>query len=262
MARDNRVMFRRCHATKVALVSSVLFLCLSAALAQVAVTPAKVTMVVGESQPFRAVDAQGHMLTNVHWTVSRSELGNIAGGAEVEVIAKQPGSFTLTAHAGEGYADAQVEILQGPTLPMGTIRWTGVDWPGCKTAKIIPAVPSETGVADVFEDAECADGHYIAAYTADGIMAWRRKSTAKAGEQPSAEPIATASQLNTQASICDSISLSMKRDDVRALLMARQLTISSETDSTWVIEEEGTECRLWFDRQFRVSKKRRTFVSE
>lgn len=145
---------------------------------------------------------------------------------------------------------------------MGTIRWSGVDWPGCKTAKIIPAVPSATGIADVFEDADCTDGHYIAAYTADGIMAWRRKSTAKAGEQPSAEQIATASQLNTHASIYDSISVSMKRDDVHTLLVARQLTTSSETDSVWFIEEEGTECRLWFDRQFRVSKKRRTYVSE
>lgn len=250
------------RAAKGMLVCSVLLLCLSAAIGQVAVTPAKVTMVVGESRPFRAVDAQGHMLTNVHWTVSRSELEDIAGGAEVEVVAKQPGSFTLTAHAGEGYADAQVEILQGPTLPMGTVRWSGVDWPGCKTAKIMPAVPSATGVADVFEDAECTDGHYVAAYTADGIMAWRRKTTAKGGVQPSAEQIATAAQLNTHASICDSISLAMKRDGVRALLVERQLATSSETDSTWVIEEEGTECRLWFDREFRVSKKRRTFVSE
>lgn len=251
-------MVHASRTAKLALVSVFLFFCSSTALAQIAVTPAKATMVVGESQPFRAVDAQGHMLTNVHWTSSRSELGDIAGGAEVEVIAKQPGSFTLTAHASEGSADAQVEVLQGPTLPMGTIRWSGVDWPGCKTAKIIPAVPSATGVADVFENADCTDGQYIAAYTADGIMAWRRKTTGKAG----AEQIATASHLDTHASICDSISLSMKRDDVRTLLGARQLTTSSETDSVWVIEEESTECRLWFDRQFRVSKKRRIFVSE
>jgi len=250
--------------TKFSQIACVLAVCVAPAVAQVAVTPAKRTMLVGDSEPFRAVDSQGHMLTNVHWTISRQELAEVAQGAEVEVVAKQPGRFTLTAHAGEGYAEAQVEVLQGPTMPLGTIRWSGVDWPGCKTAKIMPAVPSETGVADVFEDAVCADGHYVAAYTAEGIMAWRRKVTAKSGVQPSAEEVAAAAaQLNTHgACICDSISISMKRDDVRALLAARRLNTSSETKNAWVIEEEGTECRLWFDAQSWVSKKRKTLVSE
>jgi len=59
-------------------------------------------MLVGDSQPFRAVDSRGRMLTSVHWTISREELADVAQGAEVEVVAKQPGRFTLTAHAGEG----------------------------------------------------------------------------------------------------------------------------------------------------------------
>jgi hypothetical protein len=162
---------------------------LSLAFAQVAVSPSKVTILVGDSQPFRAVDSRGRMLTNVHWTISREELADVAQGSEVEVVAKQSGRFTLTAHAGEGYAEAQVEVLQGTTMPIGTIRWSGVDWPGCKTTDIMPAVPSATGVADVFEEAECADGHYVAAYTAQGIMAWRRKVTAKNGGRPSAEEL-------------------------------------------------------------------------
>jgi hypothetical protein len=250
--------------TTFSVIAGVLALWVAAAVGQVAVTPAKRTMLVGDSQPFRAVDSQGHMLTNVHWTISRQELADVAQGAEVQLVAKQPGRFTLTAHAGEGYAEAQVEVLQGYTMPMGTIRWSGVDWPGCKTAKIMPAVPSATGVADVFEDAVCADGHYVAAYTAEGIMAWRRKVTAKSGGQPSAEEVtAAAPQLNTHgASICDSISIFMKRDDVRALLAARKLSTSSETENAWVIEEEGTECRLWFDTHSWVSKKRKTLVSE
>jgi hypothetical protein len=203
------------------------------------------------------------MLTNVHWTVSRDALADLAQGPEVQLVAKQSGGFTLTAHAGEGSAEAHVEVLQGPTLPMGTIRWSGVDWPRCKTAKILPAVPSATGVADVFEDAECADGHYIAAYTADGIMAWRRKVTGKGGGQPSAEDVAAATQLNLHgASICDSVSISMKRDDVRALLSARKLNPSSMDEKTLVVEEEGTECRVWFDAQSQVAKKRMTLISD
>jgi hypothetical protein len=250
------------RAIKFALVACFLVLYLSPGFAQVAVSPAKVTMLVGDSQPFRGVDSRGRMLTIVHWTISREELADVAQGAEVEVVAKQPGRFTLTAHAGEGYAEAQVEVLQGTIMPMGTVRWSGVDWPGCKTAKIMPAVPSATGVADVFEDAVCADGHYVATYTAQGIMAWRRKVTAKNGGQPSAEEVATAAvQLNThRPSICDSISISMKKDDAHALLAARRLTATSETETVWVIE--GTECRLWFDAQSQIIKKRKTLVSE
>ena len=75
-------------------------MCLAYSQAQVAVTPAKATMLVGESRPFRAVDSQGHMLTNVHWTISTQGLADLAQGAEVEVVAKQPGRFTLTAHVG------------------------------------------------------------------------------------------------------------------------------------------------------------------
>jgi len=252
------------RAIKFALVACVLALCISPALGQVAVSPARVTMLVGDSQPFRAVDSHGSMLTNVHWTISREELADVAQGSEVEVVAKQPGRFTLTAHASEGYAEAQVEVLQGVTMPIGTIRWSGVDWPGCKTADIVPAVPSTTGVADVFEETDCADGRYVAAYTAQGIMAWRRKLTAKKGGQSSVDEVAPATiQLNThQPSICDSVSIPMKKEGAHALLVARGLTVSSEAETVWTIEEEGTECRLWFNAQFQITKKRKTIVSE
>jgi hypothetical protein len=92
----------------------------------------------------------------------------------------------------------------------------------------------------------------------------RRKVTAKNGGRPSAEEIATAAvQLNThRPSICDSISISMKKADAHALLAARRLTASSETETVWVIEEEGTECRLRFGAQSQITKKRKTLVSE
>jgi len=54
----------------------------------------------------------------------------------------------------------------------------------------------------------------------------------------------------------------MKKDDAHALLAARRLSATSETETVWVIEEEGTECRLWFDAQSQIIKKRKTLVSE
>jgi len=74
---------------------------------------------------------------------------------------------------------------------------------------------------------------------------------------------AAAAQLNLlAASICDSISVFMKRDDVQALLSARQLTASSVGENALLIEEESTECRVWFDAQSQVVKKRRTLISD
>jgi len=54
----------------------------------------------------------------------------------------------------------------------------------------------------------------------------------------------------------------MEKENVRALLAARHLQISSETESAWLIEEEGSECRLWFDEHSWVSKKRKTLITE
>lgn len=231
--------------------------------AQVAITPARATMLAGESRSFRAIDSHGHNLTNVHWTMSSTELEEVAQGADVEVVAHQPGGFTLTARASEGSANAQVEVVDGDTLPIGTTKWSGVDWPGCHTDKILPAVPSATGVADVFEQSTCADGEYVAAYTAEGIMAWRRQLSGKNGGSPSAVEISAATLLNTKsASICDSISEHMKKEAVQALLAARHLSTSSQTETAWLVEEDGTECRIWFDAQAHVTKKRKILVAE
>ena len=234
--------------------------------AQVAVTPAKATLLVGDSQRFRAVNAQGHSLTNVHWTISRSGTAEVSSGSEVEVVPRQVGNFTLTAHASEGSADAQVQVLSGTTLPMGTVKWSGGDFPGCHTSKIMPAVPSATGVADVFEDSVCADGHYLSAFTAEGILAWRRKVTSSNGANASAEDLSSAiaaESLNThRASICDSISVYMKKEAVGELLHTGGLRVPADVQNTWVIDEDGTQCKLWFDDQEQVTKKRKTLVTD
>jgi hypothetical protein len=79
------------------------------------------------------------------------------------LTALAPGHATIT--AGGGSADVTVSV--GP-LPIGTVIWSnlgdgsGVDW-------IVPAVPSPTGVADVF--AFQHDGT-IQAITSDGTVAW------------------------------------------------------------------------------------------
>src|SRR5260370_42613132 len=90
-------------------------ICATKGQAQVAITPAKATMLAGESRSFRAIDSHGHSLTNVHWTMSSAGLEEVAQGADIEVVAHQSGGFTLTARASEGFAESQVEVVDGRT---------------------------------------------------------------------------------------------------------------------------------------------------
>jgi hypothetical protein len=229
----------------------------------VTVSPASATMMVGESRPFRAVDGDGRFLHNVQWTVSQSGIADVSSGDEVEVTAHQVGKVTLTAHASTGFADAHIEVVGGSTLPQGTIKWSSGDLPGCHSTKIVPAVPSANG-PDVFEESQCADGIYVRAYTADGVLLWRRKIGSNPGmPAKSVESAIAANPLNTRAgSICDSVSVGMKEEAVRELLKARNLTVPTTGQKTWAIEEDGAQCKLWFDASSDVVKKRKTLTAE
>ena len=230
----------------------------------VSVSPASATMLVGETRRFHAVDGSGHGLRNVDWTVFEPSIVEITSGDEVVVTALRAGRATLRAHAGDGSADAHIEVVEGNSLPLGTVIWSSGDLPGCKTRKIMPAVPVANG-PDVFEESQCADGTYIRAYSADGILMWRRKiesarAPATKGAQPTAVP---ANSFNTRAgSICDSISSGMKEDAVSALLKARNLAVPADDQKTWVIEEDGAQCKVWFDAASEVVKKRKVLTAE
>ena len=235
----------------------------------VSVSPASATMLVGESRRFRAVDGNGHALRNVDWAVFEPGIVEVSSGDEVVVTAHRVGNVTLRAHAGDGSGDAHIEVADGRSLPQGTVIWSSGDVPGCRTTKIMPAVPVANG-PDVFEQSECPDGTYIRAYTSDGVLLWRRKI----GSKPSAlaksagkseAPTMISNSFNIKAgSICDSISVGMKEDGVRDLLRARNLPAPATAtgQKTWVIEEEGAQCKLWFDSASGVVKKRKTLTTE
>ena len=95
------------------------------------VTPAKVTMLVGEAHEFKAVDSQGHSPANVTWTVSNPAIAQFLPAGHPQIIAHRPGRLTVTVHSNHGFADAQVEVIEGTTMPVGTIKWSAGDFPGC-----------------------------------------------------------------------------------------------------------------------------------
>ncbi len=249
-------------------------LCCNSLFAQdVLVSPAVATLKVGESRSFRVTDKNGHRLQGVQWTASEPAVLELTPGDEVEVTAKQSGKCTLTAHAGQGFGEAQVEVVDGATMKPGTILWSAPAQPGCQSIQIIQAMPTGTG-PDLYQTSACPDGTYVTALTSDGMLLWRRKLgaeknapsafQAKALATSTAAASAPSVPLNTHAaSICDAVSVGTKKDTLKDLLSARTLSRAPESsDNLWVVEEDSVQCRLWFDADARVSKKRKILVAQ
>jgi hypothetical protein len=183
------------------------------------------------------------------------------------LTAKSAGDFGLEGRSSNGSADATITVVEGGVLPIGTVKWSAGKIDGCKTTKIIPAVPSANG-PDVYEQSQCEDGQYIAAYTADGVLLWRRKmnSFGAPADTPAAEDRTSATRrLNPRSkSICESISLGTDQERIRDLLDQRKLTFDegSPNQHEWVVDESNAQCKLWFDDRHVLTKKRKILVSE
>ncbi len=145
----------------------------------VLITPDKVNMLVGESRPFRLVDQNGQMQTNVSWIISDGGAFQVDEGDELFITARRVGDFRIVARSAGGSAEAAVKVVAGTTLPTGTAKWSAGTIDGCKSTQVVPAVPSASGV-DVFQYSECQDGSYVSAYTADGILLGRHNTSGTA----------------------------------------------------------------------------------
>jgi hypothetical protein len=235
------------------------------------ITPEKATLLVGESKTFRMVDQNGQMQRNIVWNISDSGAFEKEEGDELVVTAKQRGDFTISAHNSDGSAEASIKVMEGTTLPEGTAKWTGTSVEGCKTIKVIPAVPSANG-PDIFEQSQCADGSYVTAYTEEGIQLWRRK-VSNAGPVPSGGSVGNeqtgkaslSGGLNVHAtSVCDLLAIGAEQQKIREILKERNLSFSElhEGGSVWLIEESNKHCKLWFDEKATLTRKSKIFVND
>lgn len=250
---------------------AVLMVCSTSLSAQsvsyVMVSPAKVTLLVGESKSFRLVDQNGRMQHYVSWSITHSDaFETVEQGDEFTITAKERGEAQVSARSPQGSAEATVTVVEGNSLPIGTVIWSSGNVAGCKATKIIPAVPSANG-PDLYEQSQCEDGQYIAAYTAEGTQLWRRKIN-RAGvpaAAPAGEPSLTAGRLDPRSpSICDTISLGASKQMIRELLHDGNISLSEGApgDSSWTVQESKTQCKLWFDENSVLTKKRKIFTTE
>lgn len=242
----------------------------------VTITPGSATMLVGESRPFRLVDQNGRTQRNVSWTISDPAALQADTGDELVVTAKQPGDFRISARSSNGTAEAAVKVMEATSLPKGAAKWSSPSLEGCKPKEIKPAVPSATGI-DVYVLTQCGDGQYLEAYTADGIQVWRQKISGGSGPAPIPTAVPNVSavpaksnprvteRLNlSSTSICDLVSLGTEQRKIHELLERRKLSFSGDSPQSrvWVVEESGTQCKLWFDDNSLLTKKRKTLTSE
>jgi hypothetical protein len=131
----------------------------------VTMAPNIINMVVGDSRNIQALDGSSRPVTGLNWTSSDPTIVNVSPDEPIMLTAAAPGHVTVTA----GGASADVTVWPATTvLPEGTLLWSNPG-NGSGVKKIVPAVPSPSGVADVF--AIQNDGT-IQAITADGITAW------------------------------------------------------------------------------------------
>jgi hypothetical protein len=105
------------------------------------VMPSMLNMVVGDQQ---ALGAGGQAVTGLTWTSSDQTVVSLSSDDPPVLTALAAGHVTIT--AGSGSAD--VTVWAG-ALPTGTVIWSNPG-NGSGVTSIVPAVPSTSGVADVF----------------------------------------------------------------------------------------------------------------
>jgi hypothetical protein len=125
--------------------------------------PHLLNMVVGDTHTIQALNAAQQPVTGLTWTSSDPTVVSLSTDDPPVLTALAAGHVTITA----GTASADVTVWAGE-LPVGTVLWSNPG-DGSGVTKIVPAVPSPSGVADVF--AFQNDGT-VQAITSDGTTAW------------------------------------------------------------------------------------------
>lgn len=229
----------------------------------VRVTPQTATLLIGQTQEFRAVDNDGHLVPNTSWTVVGPDSPRSAHGGDLVFTPRQAGDYVIAATTGIGSAEARVTVKKGENLAPGTVIWSSGEPAGCTTKKIIPASPSAAG-PDSFSESDCPDGKYITAYAASGIELWRHKmsdSGSGAADKNHATP-APAHIQDKSKSICESIEVGNSEAIVRQVLRSHSLPFDEKTvdGRSWTIDESDSQCKIWWNEKNEVVRKRKILV--
>jgi hypothetical protein len=134
------------------------------------IAPSMLNMLVGDSRSLQAVSSTGQAVLGLTWTSSNTAVVSLSTDDPPVLSALTPGRVTIAA----GGASSDVMVMAGDQFPVRTTAWsTPLSAGGFH--EINPAVPSATGVADVFavqRVGETAISQLISAVTSEGVVAW------------------------------------------------------------------------------------------
>ncbi|MGO9641986.1 MAG: hypothetical protein ACLP1Y_11855 [Candidatus Acidiferrales bacterium] len=140
------------------------------------VSPAIVAMLNGEEHSFMVFDIEGHDLTaKAKWSLSNSNIADLATDGVPTVKAKAFGTVTLRARVGTEEGTSELKVYEGSSLPMGTVRWQAPKIPGFSTQKMTPAVPTANGPDIYVTETNAAGQVLLRAFLADGRQLWMRR---------------------------------------------------------------------------------------
>jgi hypothetical protein len=128
------------------------------------IVPNVLSLLVGQTRTIQALNSSGAVVSGLAWTSSDTTVVSLSTDDPPILTAVAPGHVSITA----GDASADVTVYSGSALPTGTVIWSAPG-DGTGVTSIMPAVPSSTGVADVF--ALQTDGN-VQAITTDGSVVW------------------------------------------------------------------------------------------
>jgi hypothetical protein len=226
------------------------------------ITPDQTTMAIGESRSFRMVDENGQAQHKVRWTLSDVDASQETEGDEFHLYASRVGEFRLMARTDFATAEASIKVVEAKDIKQGTIRWHSGKQEGCTTTKILPARPNASGVY-AYQQSQCEDGVYVAAYTSDGVQLWRRKISDSPSQTGSNDYEVEGQHLEARpASICDAVQLGAEQEKIRAMLTEQHLSFRDlpGAEHIWLVEQSSTQCRLQFDDKRMLVKKKKVFV--
>ena len=125
-------------------------------------TPDTLRMMVGDTHTIQALNSSSQPVIGLTWTSSDPTIVSLSTDDPPLLTAVAAGHVTITA----GNASADVTVSSVAFAP-GTVLWSNPVG-GATVDYIVPAVPSPTGVADVF----ALSGSTVYAITSDGATAW------------------------------------------------------------------------------------------
>lgn len=228
------------------------------------VAPSSATMQVGETKIFSAYDDRGAFLADVRWSALPADIVQLSPGSPIHVKALRTGYVTLTAYANGSFAEATIEVVAHRPVACNP-TWIPAELKGCKQIPVTSVEPIEKpDGATLIRLYQCSDSKYERAYDCDGNLVWQGKISGNPTKRAAAKPKAliTNARMNPHArSVCDSISIGMNEAAVRELL-SPPVETSAPVQKILTVEEDGSECKLWFDDLRNVAEKQKTLTTQ